>query len=216
MPLVASAGKRAAHAVTAVGLGVLLSACTLLIDRDSLSSEFSKAGSDGASGAGNIGGECAPEVDDIYCDGLDLNCEATDEDVGCPAGCTGTTVNGVSYMACSISSSFEQAETRCQGQAMQLLRIDGGAENELAMELARTIGSYVWIGGSNLADEAKFEWTDGTVFYESGAPLPGVYQNFGPDQPVSDPERRCVQLHDSTGFWSNAPCSDTLQFICGR
>jgi hypothetical protein len=41
-------------------------------------------------------------------------------------------------------------------------------------------------------------------------------ENFGPDQPVSDPERRCVQLHDSTGFWSNAPCSDDLQFICGR
>ncbi len=138
------------------------------------------------------------------------------DDVGCPAGCTGSTVDGVSYMACSISSTFEQAETRCEGHAMQLLRIDGGAENELAMELARTIGSYVWIGGSNRTNEARFEWTDGTAFFENGAPLPGVFQNFGPDQPVSDAQRRCVQLHDSTGFWFNAPCSDSLQFICGR
>jgi hypothetical protein len=99
---------------------------------------------------------------------------------------------------------------------MRLIRIDGGAENELATELARTIGSYVWIGGSNRTDEAKFEWTDGTAFYEDGAPVAGVYQNFGPDQPAPDPERRCVQLHDSTGFWSNAPCSNNLQFVCGR
>lgn len=99
---------------------------------------------------------------------------------------------------------------------MHLLRIDGGTANAHAMELARTIGSYVWIGGSSRTDAAQFEWTDGTVFYETGAPVPGVYQNFGPDQPVSDAERRCVQLHDATGFWSNAPCSDSLQFICGR
>jgi hypothetical protein len=207
---------RCGAALAAVVLGGLLPACTLLIDRDSLSSEFSGAGSGGAGGAGNLGASCVPAVDDIYCDGMDRNCEPTAGDVACPAGCTGSTVDGVSYMACSISSTFDQAETRCQGQSMTLIRIDGGAENELAMELARTIGSYVWIGGSNRTEEARFEWTDGTVFYENGGPVAGVYQNFGPDQPVSDPERRCVQLHDSTGFWSNAPCSDSLQFICGR
>jgi hypothetical protein len=119
-------------------------------------------------------------------------------------------------MACSIGSTFEQAQVRCQGQGMQLLRIDGGAENELAMELSRTVGSHVWIGGSNRAVEARFEWTDRTVFYQDGAPVAGVYQNFGLDQPAADTERRCVELHDSTGFWSNAPCSDQLQFLCGR
>jgi hypothetical protein len=119
-------------------------------------------------------------------------------------------------MACSISSSFDQAEARCQAQRMHLLRIDGGAENEQAMQLARSIGSYVWIGGSNRDDETRFEWTDGTAFLENGGPVAGVYQNFGPDQPLADPARRCVQLHDSTGFWSNAPCTDNLQFICGR
>ena len=199
-----------------VVLGAVLPACTLLIDRDSLSSEFSAAGSGSAGGAGNVDGSCVPAPDDIYCDGLDRDCEPTDADLACPAGCTGSTVEGVSYMACSNSSTFGQAETRCQGQGMQLLRIDGGGENELAMELARSIGSYVWIGGSNRADEARFEWTDGTVFYEGDAPVAGVYPNFGPDQPVADVERRCVQLLESTGFWSNAPFEDSLQFLCGR
>lgn len=194
----------------------LLPACTLLVDRDSLSSQYPGAGHDGASGAAAVASDCVPGDDDIYCDGLGRDCKATAEDVGCPTGCTGSSVDRVSYMACAISSSFEQAQTRCLAQSMQLLRVDGGAENELAMELARTIGSYVWIGGSNLEDEARYEWTDGTVFYEGGAPVAGVYQSFGPDQPATDSERRCVQLHDSTGFWSNAPCTDELQFICAR
>ena len=193
----------------------MLPACTLLIDRDALSSGFSGPASAGAGGAGQVDAACVPASDDIYCDGVDQNCQPTTDDVACPDGCTGATIDGVSYMACSISSTFDQAEARCQAQRMHLLRIDGGNENEQALELARTIGSYVWIGGSNRADETRFEWTDATVFFENGAPVPGLYQNFGPDQPVADPERRCVQLHDATGFWSNAPCSDNLQFICG-
>jgi hypothetical protein len=194
----------------------MLPACTLLLDRDALSSEFSTRGSGDAGGAGNDGPHCVPVADDIYCDGLDQNCKPTAADVACPSGCTGTTVDGASYMACNISSTFDQAETRCEAQLMHLIRVHGGTENDRTMELARTIGSYVWIGGSNRTDETLFEWTDGTAFYKNSAPVAGVYQNFGPNEPVPDPERRCVELHDSTGFWSNTSCSDTLQFICSR
>lgn len=204
--------------LAALVLGLLAPACTLLLDRDALSDGHPGPGAGGAvglGGAGEVAG-CVPADDDIYCDGVDRSCQPTTADVGCPAGCVGTTVEGVAYMACSISSTFDQAETRCLGQGMHLVRIDGGDENELAVELARTIGSYVWIGGSNRTDAARFDWTDGTTFYENGGPVPGVYQDFGPDQPAADPGRRCVQLHDATGFWSNAPCSDSLQFICGR
>ena len=197
-------------------LALLQAGCTLLIDRDALSREYSEPGNGGSGGTQGPGGGCTPADDDLYCDGLDRSCTPTADDVGCPAGCTGTTVAGVSTMACSISSTFDQAQARCQAQLMNLIRIDGGGENELAVELARTIGSYVWIGGSNRQDETRFEWTDGTAFYDDGAAIPGVYQNFGPDQPLADPERRCVELHDSTGFWHNAPCSDRLQFICSR
>ena len=46
---------------------------------------------------------------------------------------------------------------------------------KFAMELARTRGNYVGIGGSILADESRFEWTDGTVFYENDAPVPSGF-----------------------------------------
>jgi hypothetical protein len=184
------------------------------------SSAGSPPASAGEPSNGGQGGEpvpgCEPSTDDISCDGVDQNCRETTSDAACPAGCNGMTVTGNAYMACSISSSFDDAEIRCQAQGMHLLRIDGGLANQRAMQLAQHIGSYVWIGGSNREDEARFEWTDGTAFYENSAPIAGVYQDFGPAQPVADAARRCVELHDSDGFWSNAPCTDTLQFICNR
>lgn len=223
----------------ALAFVVSLQACSLLLDRDELSRGYPPISPSDAGGAGQPaqanggtssagsdtgqGGEggllvagCEPSADDIYCDGVDQSCKLTASDVACPAGCTGTTDAGSAFMACTISSSFDDAETRCQAQGMHLLRIDGGLANERAMQLAQKIGSYVWIGGSNRKDEARFEWMDGTGFYENAAPVAGVYQNFGPGQPVADAARRCVELHDSTGFWSNAPCTDTLQFICNR
>jgi hypothetical protein len=120
-------------------------------------------------------------------------------------------------MACASASPFGEAETRCAAQGMHLAHVHGGVENESLAELARAIGSFVWLGGSSERDATTFEWTDdGSPFYQNGAPLPGVYQNFGPGEPVADPERRCVQLHDATALWSSTRCSDELQFLCAR
>ncbi len=207
----------------------LASGCTLFIDRDSLtngrdgaagaSAGGGGAGMGGQSGAAGSGGslECALTDADIDCDGLDQNCAPALSETTCPSGCTGTTQGGTSYMACSVSRTFDQAEALCQMQRMHLVKVDSSAENNLIVQLAQTLGSYVWVGGSNRLVDSAFAWPDGAAFYRDGAPLEGVYQNFAAGQPVSDVSRGCVQIHsDSTGTWSNTRCSDTLQFVCER
>jgi hypothetical protein len=177
-------------------------------------------GTPGAAGSASANGgapACSPSDADIYCDGLDQACAPTLVDEGCSEGCTGITLNAVSYMGCTISSTFDQAETRCQAQRMHLVKIDSPSENAFVVQLAEKLGSYVWIGGSNRTLISTFAWTDGTAFYRDGAAISGVYQNFGPDQPVSDPTRACVQIHsDTNGHWSNTRCSDSEQFVCER
>ncbi len=215
------------------GLAVC-SACTLFVDRDSLTSGLpangmaggaghdNGAGGQGAGGQGASNGgfgaaECVVATADVYCDGLDEQCNPTLKEETCPDGCNGSTLNGVSYMACTTSSSFDQAELRCQAQRMHLVKIDSASENNYVVQLAQALGSYVWIGGSNRAQVSTYAWPDGSVFYTDGAAVTGVYQNFGPDQPAADATRSCVQIHDdAAGFWLNGHCADAEQFICER
>ena len=207
----------------------LCSACTLLVDRDSLTNGRTQstpdAGAGASSGSGgtsaNQGGfgasECTVTDADIYCDGLDAQCNPTLQEAACPDGCTGSTLNGVSYMACTTSSSFDQAEVRCQAQRMHLVKIASASQNDYVVQLAQTLGSYVWVGGSNRGDVSSFAWPDGAAFYRNGAPLAGVYEHFGPNQPSSDASLDCVQIHDdASGFWLTARCADAEQFICER
>lgn len=120
-------------------------------------------------------------------------------------------------MSCETSLDFAHAELRCNAQGMHLIHVHNGTENARLMALANAIGSYVWIGGSNQLDQTSFTWLDdGSAFYTNSAPVTGVYQNFDAGQPNANPARQCVQVHDSTGLWSNVQCSDTMQFVCSR
>ena len=221
----------------ASGLAVC-TACTLFVDEDSLTSGLPGAGAAAAGSGGqdnNAGGatqgaagqgvsnggfgaaKCVVATSDVYCDGLDEQCTPTLLEAACPDGCSGSTLNGVSYMACTTSSSFDQAELRCQAQHMHLVKIASAAENNYVVQLAQMLGSYVWIGGSNRAQVSTYAWPDGSAFYDAGAPVAGAYQNFGPDQPTPDATKSCVQIHDdASGFWLNAHCADAEQFICER
>jgi hypothetical protein len=82
------------------------------------------------------------------------------------------------------------------------------------VQLAQTVGSYVWIGASDLETLGSYAWLDGTVFFVRGVPVPGVYQSFGPDQPVAGAGQECVQLHDEpAGPWLSAPCNDLRPYV---
>lgn len=171
----------------------------------------------GGTAAGGATSGCVPGPDDLVCDGLDQACQPVQIDAACPQGCTGETDDGRQYMACATASDFANAESRCKAQGMHLIHVHSGSENQRLAELARSIGSYVWVGGSNQADQTSFTWLDdGSAFYTNDAPVVGAYENFDSGQPVDNPGRQCVQAHDSTGLWSNVQCSDVLQFVCSR
>jgi hypothetical protein len=199
----------------------LLAGCTLLIDTDSLTKgRSSQGGSDsdgGSAGAANGGGSCVPNQDSASCDGLDLECQPTLSEPECPSGCTGTTQGSIAYMACKTSAPFNAAEVMCQAQGMDLVQIDSASENTFVTQLAGSLGSYIWLGGSDLAENGTFAWPSGTAFFQAGAAVSGVYQHFAVGEPALDPARHCVQLHDDPpGYWYVTSCTESKQFICKR
>ena len=199
----------------------LLAGCTVLIDTDSLTKgRGSQGGGEseaGGAGAANGGGSCVPNQDGASCDGLDLECKPTLSEPECPSGCTGTAQGNASYMACKTSSTFNAAEVMCQAQGMHLVEIDSASENTFVTQLAGSLGSYIWLGGSDLAENGRFAWPSGAVFFQAGAAPAGVYQHFAAGEPALDSARHCVQLHDDPpGYWYVTSCTESKQFICKR
>lgn len=174
------------------------------------------AGGSSAGTAGTIS-NCAPAATDTSCDGLDRNCTPTLAETACPAGCKGIRYNGASYMACTVSASFSDAEAACEQQHMQLVEIDSASENAFVTQTAQSLGSYIWIGGSDLTSLGSFRWQNGTAFFVNGAPVSGVYSSFDAGEPSAVSGLDCVQLHDdANGPWSSAKCGDEKQFVCER
>jgi hypothetical protein len=173
------------------------------------------SGGSGGSGTGG-GSQCTPSATDESCDGLDEKCEPIpDDDAGCPGTCEGSFVDGTSYMSCLAARDFDAAEAACQANGMHLVKIDSAQENATVLSLA--LDDYVWIGGSNRDDASVYTWLDGTTFYESDAPVAGVYQNFNTSEPSSDAELRCLQLREQgDGVWSMWRCSGMQSFVCER
>lgn len=169
----------------------------------------------GTSGETTTTPGCQPSDSDEVCDGLDEACRPDTDDAGCSSTCEGSFVDGTSYMSCLAAEDFDEAEMACQDHGMHLVKIDDAQENARVLSLA--LDDYVWIGGSNRDDSSVYAWLDGTIFYDSGAPVGGIYQNFGSSQPSSDAELRCVQLREEgNGTWSMWRCSGMQSFVCER
>ncbi len=204
---------------------ILGAGCSLLQDPDSLTDgtkqAMAAAGASGAAGGrasgGASSGECAPSEKDTSCDGLDQNCAATLTDTACPSGCKGLRYSGKSYMACAVSATFADAEVLCEQQGMKLVEIDDASENSFVTQTAQTLGSYVWLGGSDLESLGTFRWQSGLVFFQNGAAVNDVYSSFDAGEPSALTGLDCVQLHDDgAGPWSSAKCGDSKQFVCER
>jgi hypothetical protein len=172
------------------------------------------AGGGSSAGSGGATSACVPSSKDSACDGLDASCKPTLTESVCPSRCKGVRYSGKSYMGCAVSASFADAEVLCQRQGMDLVQIDSASENNFVTLLAQSLGSYVWIGGSDLEQLGTFSWVRGVAFYQNG-PVGQVYENFDMGEPSTSAGQNCVHLHDvQPGHWSTTRCSDSQQFIC--
>jgi predicted outer membrane repeat protein len=87
----------------------------------------------------------------------------------------------------SVALSLAQSEL-LNGIAGKLPTIETGSENATVQSLAQSIGSNVWLGGSDNAVEGTWIWEDGSQFWNgdtTGTNVPGEYSNWTAGQPDS-------------------------------
>jgi hypothetical protein len=162
------------------------------------------------------------------CDGLDNDCNADTSDDGACAkyGCRRelSSGNGKRYLFCTTSQNWGSAQKVCTEEDSHLAIIDSQDENTFLTNTGRSIqpGGSWWIGASDMLDEGKWTWVDGTQFWEghrcTGGPVLGRYHSWPPTDPNNhgaDDGEDCGQLYDD-GTWNDNKCITSLSFICER
>ena len=117
-----------------------------------------------------------------------------------------------------------------QGHTGYLASITSSDQNFLATQMANSLDSNLWIGGSDAADYVNgqsqtagvWKWTQGpesgTQFYSgivNNSPqvphtIAGVYSNFAQGEPNNPGTEPCTELYSGSGEWNNLPCDVTL------
>jgi len=173
------------------------------------------------------GGDCNDADPEIHpdanesCDTIDNDCNSKTKDA-CPVGCTAT-VGPVShlYMACAASKvTSAAAETACEAQHMKLTRIDDAAENtfvnglELALPGAPT---YIWIGGTDLAQVGTWRFPDNTIFWQASASVNGLYTDWNAGEP-SEGKEHCLGMWADVAMWNDFDCvaAAVPGYVCER
>ncbi len=94
-------------------------------------------------------------------------CDAPDARGLPPPSCSEVEVAERRRLICTSSASWPQADDVCEAQGGTLARVDSAAENTaLLAELIDLAAVSVWLGGSDLADEGAWRWSDGQLFEE--------------------------------------------------
>ncbi len=178
------------------------------------------AGTAGLSDAGAAGAPpCIVTSGADYCDGIDNDCNPATHDV-CPAGCMSYVFQGHGYMACTGDPTYTAAEALCVKQHMHLVKIESAAENAFLLTIMKPLGSFVWMGGTDIWKAHTFRWPDTDLIVSDGVVPAGVYTNFGNGEPASLSNTACLQLTDVSapppGSWTDTPCTEKQPFICER
>jgi hypothetical protein len=167
------------------------------------------------------------------CDGVDQDCDGELDESACPAGCAGAAREGRSFMGCGTQLTHASANNECLRQGMRLADVYSAAENEFVLAFARAEGftanttagvpdPYVWIGGSDVAEEGLWSHADGQFFWRGTADGGGFghYENWASGEPNNDAnpgEEDCLALRDdSSGSWNDFPCDNEAGFVCAK
>ncbi len=166
---------------------------------------------------------CVPSEE--VCDGLDDNCNNAVDEHACPTGCTGVSFRGGGYMLCYGADrhlSWQDAEMECEARGMHLVRVDDAEENAFIRRAATNVGfnGSIWLGGSDLATEGTWVWTDGTQFWmgkANGVRVGGNYANWNVAQPDAlTSTEDCTEMAQGAATWHDVACALLQAFVCEK
>lgn len=130
---------------------------------------------------------------------------------------------GHNYLLCSEQRSWVDANGGCVAIGMRLARVDDAGENQWLLNNAYKSGgnnSYVWLGGTDQAQEGDWRWTDGSLFWvggQNGLPQNGLFTGWYLGEPnnINNAEN-CVSLETkSTSMgWYDTRCERPQPYIC--
>ena len=100
--------------------------------------------------------------------------------------------------------TWEKAEEHCQGEGGHLVSIHSAEEND---HVAGLVAGELWVGGSDVAAEGDWTWTDGSSF---------SYNNWAFGQPANyGTGEDCLMINwNGAGMWNDQPCSEEKRFVC--
>jgi hypothetical protein len=105
---------------------------------------------------------------------------------------------------------------------MHLVRVDDAEENAFIRRAATNVGfnGNIWLGGSDLATEGTWVWTDGTQFWvgkANGTRVGGNYANWSALQPdTQSTAEDCAEIAQGTATWHDVACALRQAFVCEK
>lgn len=160
------------------------------------------------------GGDCDDDDRAVHpgapesCDGIDLNCNPTDQEAWCPADCSLLVLTGGTYLVCGELLTWHTASSRCeeQGMALATIRLPG----DLTEIQKLPNGNLSWLGGTDEISEGSWIW-DG-----DGSSIPStVAALWAPDEPKAlFADQDC--MYGYFGRFYADRCSKEHPFVCGK
>lgn len=177
----------------------------------------------GSAGTGGSGGCIATGAE--VCDGRDNDCTGSVDDGNvCATGCEGHEQAGHGYMFCTTPLTWTEAESACEAQGFQLVRVDDAAELTWLLGICfaaagsnNTASIWPWLGANDLAVDGEWRWADGTQFWQgtqTGGPVDNLYNHWAQGQPVSKDSCGAMQNNGSDSLWSAQPCTSLHPYTC--
>jgi hypothetical protein len=129
--------------------------------------------------------------------------------------CPGSTFGGSCYEFFAQLAAWPAAEQACVGWGGHLASVSSAAEDTFLASWPQELGvpagngAGLWLGASDTAQDAVFQWTDASAFN-----FPG----WGAAQPDNGPSvADCVEKrNDGTAAWYDRHCTDQLVYVCEK